>query len=184
MDIKQLIGETTEYDKKEELQIRRPKSWCKSISAFANSFGGFLVFGVTNEGRFVGMPNAERDAEMISEYIKERITPIPDFILSFRKIDDMKFIVVEVSPGTQTPYYYDGDGQLIAFVRIGNESVPADPVKLKELVLKGSGETYDSLRSKYDFKNMSFTKLKSVYKQRTGISFEDSDYESFGIVDE
>ena len=31
---------------------------------------------------------------------------------------------------------------------------------------------------------MSFTKLKSVYKQRTGNTFEDTDYESFGLVDE
>ena len=77
-----------------------------------------------------------------------------------------------------------GDGQLIAYVRVGNESVPADPIKLRELVLKGSGETYDSLRSKYEFSNMSFTKLKSVYKQRTGNSFEDTDYESFGLIDE
>lgn len=36
MDIKQLIGEASEYDKKAELESRRPKSWCKSISAFAN----------------------------------------------------------------------------------------------------------------------------------------------------
>ena len=31
---------------------------------------------------------------------------------------------------------------------------------------------------------MAFTKLKSVYKQRTGNSFEDTDYESFGLIDE
>lgn len=75
----------------------------------------------------------------------------------------------------QTPYYYEGDGQLIAFMRIGNESVPATPVQLRELVLRGSGESYDSLKPRYDFSNMSFTKLKSVYKQRTGNTFEDID---------
>ena len=86
--------------------------------------------------------------------------------------------------GQQTPYYYEGDGQLIAFMRIGNESVPATPLQLRELVLRGSGESYDSLKSRYDFSNMSFTKLKSVYKQRTGNAFEDTDYESFGLIDE
>lgn len=86
--------------------------------------------------------------------------------------------------GQQTPYYYEGDGQLVAFMRIGNESVPATPSQLRELVLRGSGESYDSLKSRYDFSNMSFTKLKSVYKQRTGNTFEDTDYESFGLVDE
>ena len=33
MDIKQLIGEATDYDKKVALEIKKPKSWCKSISA-------------------------------------------------------------------------------------------------------------------------------------------------------
>lgn len=47
-----------------------------------------------------------------------------------------------------------------------------------------SGTTYDSLKSAYKFSNLSFTKLRSVYKNRTGKTFEDSDYESFGLIDE
>ena len=48
-----------------------------------------------------------------------------------------------------------------------DQSVPASPAKLIELVLKGSLSSYDSLKSKYSFDNMAFTKLKSTYKQRT-----------------
>ncbi|WP_300901223.1 hypothetical protein [uncultured Bacteroides sp.] len=33
LDIRQLIGETTEYDKKQALEVKKPKSWCKSVSA-------------------------------------------------------------------------------------------------------------------------------------------------------
>ena len=54
-------------------------------------------------------------------------------------------------------------------------------------ILNGEYETVygiHSLKSRYDFDNMSFTKLKSVYKQRTGNTFEDTDYESFGLIDE
>ena len=29
LDIRQLIGEATEYDKKQALEIKKPKSWCK-----------------------------------------------------------------------------------------------------------------------------------------------------------
>ena len=39
MNIRDLIGEATEYDKKLELEIKKPKSWCKSVSAFANTLG-------------------------------------------------------------------------------------------------------------------------------------------------
>lgn len=54
MDLTAFIGETTEYDKKEMLEARKPKSWCKSVSAFANGFGGVLIFGITDENEVVG----------------------------------------------------------------------------------------------------------------------------------
>ena len=44
MDVKKYIGETTEYDKKQSVEIKKPKSWCKSVSAFANGVGGLFNF--------------------------------------------------------------------------------------------------------------------------------------------
>ena len=43
MNIKDLIGEATEYDKKLALDEKKPKSWCKSVSAFANTFGEAIM---------------------------------------------------------------------------------------------------------------------------------------------
>lgn len=40
MSIKDWIGETTEYDKKLLWEVKNQKSWCKSVSAFANTLGG------------------------------------------------------------------------------------------------------------------------------------------------
>lgn len=183
-DIKQLIGETTEYDKKAALEVKKPKSWCKSVSAFANGIGGRLIWGITNDDEIVGLSNPEHDAEVISEQIKIRLNPIPDFNLKFVTVDDKTLIILDVYAGALTPYYYVADGALTAYHRVGNESVPVTPAKLQELVLKGSVSSYDCLQSRYSFDNMSFTKLKSTYRKRTGNSFDDSDYESFGILDE
>ena len=182
MNIKDLIGETTEYEKKVALETKKPKSWCKTISAFANGKGGKLIFGVDDNDNIVGLTNIKKDSEDISEIIKTHLNPIPKFDMSFKNIEDKNIIVLEVFAGEQTPYYYDGDGQLIAFLRVGNGSVPASPIELQELVLKGTNTSYDSLKANYDFSDMSFSKLKSVYKQNTGNSFEDTDFESFGIV--
>lgn len=91
---------------------------------------------------------------------------------------------MHVYPGQETPYYYIGDKQRIAFVRIGNESVTADRTQLKALVLKGSGRTYDSLPSNYRFEDMAFSKLRSVHYKRLQRSFEDSEFTSWGIIDE
>ena len=39
-------------------------------------------------------------------------------LLYFEKDDEKIFVIVEVMKGQQTPYYYEGDGQLIAFMRM------------------------------------------------------------------
>jgi ATP-dependent DNA helicase RecG len=43
MKLEQLIGEATEYEKKVMLEVKKPKSWLKSVSAFANGVGGVLI---------------------------------------------------------------------------------------------------------------------------------------------
>ena len=48
MKLEQLIGEATEYDKKVMLEVKKPKSWLKSVSAFANGVGGVLIFGIAD----------------------------------------------------------------------------------------------------------------------------------------
>lgn len=66
MSIKDFIGETTESDKKEQYAAKRPKSWLKSVSAFANSSGGTLIFSVSDDDTVVDLSNVKSDAEGIS----------------------------------------------------------------------------------------------------------------------
>lgn len=184
VDILKLIGEATTYDKKEKIERNKPKSWLKSVSAFANGEGGTLIFGISDDNEIIGLTNAEDDAEFISETIKTKLDPIPTIDLKFKELNGKKLIFLYVNEGQETPYYYIGDKQRLAYIRIGNESVVADRIQLKQLVMKGSGRTYDSLPSSYKFENMAFTKLKSVHYKRLQRSFEDSEFVSWGILDE
>ena len=185
MNIKDLIGEATEYDKKLALEEKKPKSWCKSVSAFANTFGGALIFGISNEGMVVGLENPEGDAEKISEVIKTRLDPMPEFKLRFYQTEDGKvLIILDVYKGDETPYYYSGDGVLEAYVRVGNESVKATATELKRLVLRGKNTSYDSQNSTYKAEDYAFSKLKERYKKWTRNSFDDKDLISFGLVNE
>ena len=121
MDISNLRGETTDYDKKLALEERKPKSWCKSVCAFANGNGGSLIFGISDDGEIAGLENPEHDAEAISEIIKTKLDPTPNFNLRFHKTENGKIIIIlEVEKGDETPYYYSGNGALETFVRIGN----------------------------------------------------------------
>jgi ATP-dependent DNA helicase RecG len=55
MNIRKLIGEATAYDKKLQLEVKRPKSWLKSVSAFAYGEGGILVFGISDDDQVIGL---------------------------------------------------------------------------------------------------------------------------------
>lgn len=184
VNIHTLIGEATAYDKKEKLERNKSKSWLKSVSAFANGEGGVLVWGISDNDEVVGLVDAKGDAEFISEVIKTRLDPVPVISLEFKVIDDKQLVLLHVNAGQETPYYYIGDKQRLAYVRIGNESVVADRIQLKSLVMKGTGRTFDSLPSSFRFEDMAFTKLKSVHYKRLQRSFEDSEFTSWGIVDE
>lgn len=184
MKISDFIGEATEYDKKEMLEERRPRSWLKSVSAFANGIGGALIFGVSDEEILVGLTDARAVSEKISETIKTKMDPIPQVIMENHVEDEKEFVILRVLPGQETPYYYIADGNRVAYVRVGNESIPADATALKRLVLRGTNMTYDSVVSSYMLGDFSFTKLRSVYRMRTGTELSDSDFISFELADE
>ena len=182
MEITKLIGETSEYDKKLKLEMKKPKSWCKSVSAFANTYGGSLIFGISDDNQIIGLENPDKDAEIISEMIKSRLDPIPEFKIRFQKEEDKVLLIVDILKGEETPYYYSGDGVLEAYVRIGNESVKASSTELKRLVLHGRNTTFDSQNSMYKVEDYAFSKLRERYKKWTGQSFNDKDLISFGLA--
>ena len=182
--IDRLIAEATECDFKVALEVKKPKSWLKSVSAFANGIGGTLFFGIDDDRNIIGLQDAQADAEAISRLIKERITPYPNFVLTPERVDGKDLLVLTVVSGRSTPYYYKADGVMEAYIRIGNESVIAPDYVLNQLILKGMNRTYDELSSEYDFKDYAFSKLRERYKVWTGNSMEEKLFDSFEIRDE
>ena len=181
--IEQLIAEATECDFKVALEIKKPKSWLKSVSSFSNGIGGTLFFGISDDRKPIGLSDVQKDAEAISRLIKERITPLPQFILKPLQEDGKNLLALEVSPGRSTPYYYKADGVMEAYIRVGNESVIAPDYIVNELILKGTNQSFDTLTTDAVKKDYSFTLLEATYLERTGLRFEPSDYVSFGLTD-
>ena len=164
-----------------------PDAWnspYKSVSAFANGIGGTLFFGIDDNRNVVGLADAQADAEAISRLIKERITPYPNFILTPEREKGRNILILSISAGHSTPYYYKADGVMEAYIRMGNESVMAPSYVLNQLLLKGMNHTFDALISEYNFKDYAFSKLRERYKAWTGNSMEEKLFDSFEIRNE
>ena len=182
MDINNLISECTAYDYKSMLEEKRPKSWLKSVSAFANGQGGSLFFGIDDNGGIIGLDDVQHVSQSISTRIRDLMDPLPDVELIPHEVDGKKILQVKVSSGHYTPYYYIGDGQRMAFIRVGDESLPATAEQMVRLVLKGSNKTYDSLLTDYKEEDNTFIILANTFKTRTNQEWNKKFLLSFGLI--
>ena len=182
MELEKLISECTAYDFKLMLEEKKPKSWLKSVSAFANGLGGSLFFGIDDDGIVKGLDNVQHVCESISSKIRDYMDPLPEVEMIPQNIDGLEILQLKVNAGSYTPYYYVGDGQRVAFIRIGDESLPVTAEQMIRLVLKGSNKTYDSIHTNYKAENYAFTILVNTFKTRTSQEWDKKYLLSFGLV--
>ena len=182
MKLENLIAECTAHDFKLMLEEKKPKSWLKSVSAFANGLGGSLFFGIDNDGTIKGLNDMQHICEAISSKIRDYIDPLPEVEMIPHDIDGLHILQLKVNAGHYAPYYYIGDGQRIAFLRVGDESLPATAEQMVRLVLKGSNKTFDSLHTDYKVEDYSFTILANSFKDRTKQEWDKKYLLSFGLV--
>ena len=105
MDINNLVSECTAYDYKSMLEEKKPKSWLKSISAFANGQGGSLFFGIDDNGEIIGLDDVQHVSQVISTRIRDLMDPLPDVELIPLAVEGKEILQVKVSSGHYTPYY-------------------------------------------------------------------------------
>ena len=170
MELKTLIAECTAYDFKVMLEEKKPKSWLKSVSAFANGLGGSLFFGIDNDGIVKGLDDVQHVCETISSRIRDYMDPLPEVEMIPHDIDGLHILQLKIKTGHYTPYY------------IGDESVPATAEQMVRLVLKGSNKTFDSLHTDYKVEDYSFTILANTFKKRTSQEWDKKYLLSFGLV--
>lgn len=182
MDLKALIAECTAYDFKLMLEEKKPKSWLKSVSAFANGLGGSLFFGIDDDGNVKGLDDVQHICEVVSGKIRDYMDPLPDVEMIPHNVEGMQVLQLKVNVGHYTPYYYVGDGQRVAYVRIGDESLPATAEQMVRLVLKGSNKTFDSLITDYKAEDNTFIILANTFKKRTEQEWNKKFLVSFGLI--
>lgn len=182
MDLNTLIAECTAYDYKEMLEENKPKSWLKSVSAFSNGLGGSLFYGVDNDGVVKGLDDVQHVCEVISGKIRDYMDPLPDVEMIPLELEGKRVLQLKVKEGQYTPYYYVGDGQRVAFVRNGDESLPATGEQMVRLVLKGTNRTYDSLRTDKQTEDYSFAILANTFRERVQQDWDKKYLLSFGLV--
>ena len=83
------------------LKAPRQQDLADELAAFANGRGGFLLCGVTDDGRVQGMSRSQMDAldRVLVEACASSVKPPIDAHISRIEIEGMPLVVVEVPPG-------------------------------------------------------------------------------------
>ena len=110
----------------------KPDHFIKEVSAFANTYGGYIFLGVDNSKNFVGC--SKWTEQRIHSVMHDCITPIPNFDVKMFNINNCKIYVVKIEEGTLPPYITN-KGQI--FERVSSGSfVINDSAKLSQIYYK------------------------------------------------
>ena len=144
--IKELIngGESKTVEFKEDFPQKNQIS--KTVCAFANRAGGYIVVGVNDRGDVKGLSNDLLDEylDRISNIVHDSVYPMLIPELYTYKIDNKNVIVVQVYPGNMPPYYIKSDGKLKGtYIRVGKTNKQADSEMIQELERRRVNKTFD-----------------------------------------
>ena len=103
MELNSLIAECTAYDFKVMLEEKKPKSWLKSVSAFANGMGGSLFFGIDNHGIVKGLSRICNETKALEGYRDELKPKFKSTPAQFQTI---------IFASSDTPNVGDHDGDM------------------------------------------------------------------------
>ena len=98
----------------------------KTIVAFANTKGGTLYLGVTDDGGVIGIEDVDAVCQQITNMARDAIEPDVMMFLDCHpeRVEDKTIIKVAVRRGTALPYYLSNKGPVPAgvYVRHGTSS--------------------------------------------------------------
>lgn len=141
-----LSGENKNVEYKE----KRPQDsvkYLKTIIAFENGNGGYLVFGIDDKTlKISGIPKEEifKELDAITNAIYDAIEPIIMPNIYIKTIQDKNLIIVEVSEGNRKPYYLKNEGiDKGVYIRVGGTTRKANRSIISELYYSCEGRSYD-----------------------------------------
>ncbi|MBF0364446.1 MAG: putative DNA binding domain-containing protein [Oligoflexia bacterium] len=120
----------------------------KTMIGFCNQNGGKLIIGVDSDGTIVGV--ADSQLQKMMEYIHKSIfeascPPIIPLIYS-QNFNDKMLIIIEVSFGTNKPYYKRSEGlEKGSYLRLGRSTIRASADMIEELKWQSRGRSFDSM---------------------------------------
>lgn len=123
----------------------------KTVIAFANTIGGQIIIGVSDNLSVCGIENVDETILKVTYSINDTIKPDISMFVDYKIeiLDEKNIVIVSVQKGTGFPYYLGKKGIRPegVYVRRGTATLPATETAILNMIKENSGDTYESIRS-------------------------------------
>lgn len=157
----------------------------KEVIAFANTNGGEIFIGVEDDGTVIGLSNAHKDLESISNMFRDDIKPdiLVHTTAEIVTIEGKEIIKISISKGTRRPYHIANKGMKSSgvFLRHGTSVSNASDEAIRQMIIESDGSQYEAMRSLNQ--SLTFVEAEIQFKQ-LDISFEQQHRRTLGLINE
>ncbi len=170
-------GTTLEYKRQYTEDIR------KTVIAFANTDGGEIFIGISDDGSVYGVEDADAVMLQVSHAMIVAIRPdiTMQLVCEAVEMSGRHVVLIRVQRGVSRPYYLASKGLRPegVYVRIGASTVPASDSTILKLIRETGGDHYESLRSLQQ--ELSFQDANKTFADE-GIPFGHEKMRTLGLV--
>jgi len=113
-----------------------PEKIAKEMMAFANTKGGFILFGVDDDRKVIGVESEKAEAEMIENAAKNFCEPPVEYQLNYIAYNGKEVVAITIPESDKKPHRLQDylntfdSGKAVVMIRVNDKSIRAS----KEMV--------------------------------------------------
>jgi predicted HTH transcriptional regulator len=150
-ELKELIEEGENIQCEFKRKFSAPDKIAREMIAFANTKGGYVIFGVDDDKKVIGVESEKETAELVKETALKYCEPPLEVEISFLEYDGKEVVITSVPESDNKPHrIQDYLGELdinkaVVTIRVNDKSVQAS----KEMVRILRSNSGNSTLKKY-----------------------------------
>lgn len=150
-DFLDLIEEGESLQVEFKRRFSTPEKIARGLIAFANTRGGYLIFGVDDDKQIVGVESEKSEAELVKDAALNYCEPPIEYQIEFLEVHGKEVVIVSVPESDKKPhrlqdYLNELDlNKSVVLVRVNDKSIQAS----KEMVRIMRARSQDLSLKKY-----------------------------------
>ncbi len=179
--IKNLGSETERVEYKLKLNDKLERV----VVSFLNTEGGYIYFGVNNNGDIIGLDDVDDTAQRISNRLNDGISPNILGYYSLKIIEEgsLKYIKLTIAEGNEKPYYIDKYGMSPkgCYIKLGTQTLPMTKKTIEHTFNKRVRNDLKAVPAPNQ--SLTFNQLK-IYYEENGFEIGTEFLKSLGFYNE